>query len=382
MPDTKPPAHEHDDAMSELATDRSPASGSKSAVSPVVAMTTVIVLLLATLLALKLWPKAVDPEYAALQAKLEQLTSRSGSLPGLGGEQLPDIAKRMKKDADSLVLLADRYRQLIDDSNAELARKNADLVLSEGYRQSMTNDLVRLKNELQAAKSASYEAESLRREVADHKTQQASQLAEIADLKKQLAEAGEMATKEDLAALQARLDEALRQKSFFEARAAELTAALAKQQALFAKSEDDLLPAAVALFKTLRKLENQSDLEITKAYSKIGVELGAEVVKAMTFPTGSPQMNPADAESVRQLIAEVPDGDMLFVVGYASETGNVDANRTLSSDRATGVAELLTSVKRPDQKVQATYLGQTDRFGSRAPERNQCCEVWHIRAAK
>ena len=93
-------------------------------------------------------------------------------------------------------------------------------------------------------------------------------------------------------------------------------------------------------------------------------------------------MNPADEEPVRQLLAEIPDGDMLFVVGYASETGNVDTNRTLSSDRATGVAELLTSVKRPGQKVQATYLGQTDRFGSRIPERNQCCEVWHIRATK
>jgi flagellar motor protein MotB len=60
----------------------------------------------------------------------------------------------------------------------------------------------------------------------------------------------------------------------------------------------------------------------------------------------------------------------------------VDGNRTLSSDRATGVAELLTTVKTPGQKVQAVYLGQTDRFGSRIPERNQCCEVWHIRAKK
>ena len=382
MPETKPPANEHDDAQSDLATARPPENGTTTTVSPVVAMTGVIVLLLAILLALRLWPKAVDPEYAALQAKLEQLTSRNGSLPGLGGEQLPDIANRMKKDADNLVLLADRYRQMIDDSNAELARKNADLVLSEGYRQSMTNDLVRLKNELQQAKSAVYEAEALRREVADLKTLQASQLAEIADLKKQLAEIGEMASKDDLAALQARLDEALRQKSFFEARAAELAAELAKQQALFAKSENDLLPEAVKLFQALRKLENQTDLEITKAYSQIATSLGAEVVKTMTFVTGSPKMNPADIEPVRQLLADVPDGDMLFVVGYASETGNVDTNRTLSSDRATGVAELLTSVKRPGQKVQATYLGQTDRFGSRIPERNQCCEVWHIRTAK
>jgi hypothetical protein len=29
--------------------------------------------------------------------------------------------------------------------------------------------------------------------------------------------------------------------------------------------------------------------------------------------------------------------------------------------------------------VQAVYLGQTDRFSSRVPERNQICEVWRIR---
>jgi hypothetical protein len=36
-------------------------------------------------------------------------------------------------------------------------------------------------------------------------------------------------------------------------------------------------------------------------------------------------------------------------------------------------------VKRPAQKVQAVYLGQTDRFSSRIPERNQIVEIWCIR---
>jgi len=69
----------------------------------------------------------------------------------------------------------------------------------------------------------------------------------------------------------------------------------------------------------------------------------------------------------------------VLIIGYASETGNVDANRTLSSDRATAGAELFSSVKRPAQKVQAVYLGQTDRFSSRIPERNQIVEIWRIR---
>jgi outer membrane protein OmpA-like peptidoglycan-associated protein len=384
MPDTKPQSPDHESPHPETSGDQATSSTSKSTINPVVAMTFVIVVLLALLIAMRVKTPAKDQELAALQAKIDQLNLRGSTsgVSGLGGEQLPDIANRMKKDADSMVLLADRYKQLIDDANAQLVSKNADLIRSEQYRQGMTSELVRLKNELQQAKSGAYEVESLRREVADLKALRDSQATELASLRQQLENVGEMASKDDLADLQRRLDEALRTKQFFESRVTELEAELTRQQSLFAKSESDLLPAAVELFRTLRKLENQSDLEITKAYSKIGVELGAEVVKTMTFPTGSAKMNPADEEPVRQLVANVQDGDMLLVVGYASETGNVDGNRTLSSDRATGVAELLTTVKTPGQKVQAVYLGQTDRFGSRIPERNQCCEVWHIRAKK
>jgi flagellar motor protein MotB len=69
---------------------------------------------------------------------------------------------------------------------------------------------------------------------------------------------------------------------------------------------------------------------------------------------------------------------VILGVGYASETGNVDSNRTLSSDRATAVARLLDQTKKPGQRVQAVDLGQTDRFGSRFPERNPISAVWQI----
>jgi len=82
---------------------------------------------------------------------------------------------------------------------------------------------------------------------------------------------------------------------------------------------------------------------------------------------------------VRKLIGDIPDGDLVLAIGYASETGNVDKNRTLSSDRATAVAELYAAAKRPAQLVQAVYLGQTDRFSSKSPERNQLVEIWRIR---
>jgi outer membrane protein OmpA-like peptidoglycan-associated protein len=298
-----------------------------------------------------------------------------------GGEQIGDVANRIRKDADTVVALAERYQQLVDTTHGEMQRAKADLAQSEDYRKRTTDDLLNLRAQLDRSKNATYEVDSMRREVADLKTQRDEQAKELAALKSQLAAAGESASKEDLATLQRQLEEARRAKDFFESRNRELEGALAQQQQqLFAKSENELLPAAVELFRTLRTLENKPDLAITKAYSEIGSTLGAAVVKTLNFPTGSAKMSPADEDPVRMLLSDMPDGDLMLVIGYASETGNVDNNRTLSSDRATGVAQLLSAVKRPGQKVQAVYLGQTDRFSSRIPERNQCCEIWHIRA--
>jgi flagellar motor protein MotB len=97
----------------------------------------------------------------------------------------------------------------------------------------------------------------------------------------------------------------------------------------------------------------------------------------LQFPAGSSELDPADVERVHHFSEEAADNAMIIVIGYASETGNVDDNRSLSSDRATAVARILDSIKKPNQRVQAAYLGQTDRFGP-SPELNQVCEVWQI----
>jgi hypothetical protein len=123
---------------------------------------------------------------------------------------------------------------------------------------------------------------------------------------------------------------------------------------LFAKSEDDLLPAAVALFRTLRQLEDRPDSDLTSAYSSFGLDLGANVLKTVTSATGSSELTPENQAMIGNLIADMPDGDLLFVVGYASRTGNPESNETLSSDRATAVAEYYSGMKRPGQMVQGT----------------------------
>ena len=99
----------------------------------------------------------------------------------------------------------------------------------------------------------------------------------------------------------------------------------------------------------------------------------------LSFATGSSVLSATDEASLSQKVSEVPDGDLILAIGYASETGNVEGNQTLSSDRATAAAQMVTSIKRPGQLTQAVYLGQTDRFSSKIPERNQLVEIWHIR---
>ncbi|MFT4176667.1 MAG: OmpA family protein [Luteolibacter sp.] len=294
------------------------------------------------------------------------------------GEPIEKIADRMKKDAETLVLLTTRFQEMLTEKDAVLSGKTAELVRSEQMRQSLLQETSRLQSELQRALAESSEADLLRRSQEQMRNQRDALTAELSKVRSELAARGQMASADDLADLQRRLDETSKAKEFYERRVAELEAELAKGR-LFAKSENELLPAAVELFRNLRGLEDQKDSDLTSAYSKLGVDLGANVLRTLDFQTGSSVVPPDDESAIRELTSEVPDGDLILVIGYASETGNEEANQKLSSDRATAVAELISGIKRQDQKVQAVYLGQTDRFSSRIPERNQICEIWRVR---
>ena len=217
-----------------------------------------------------------------------------------------------------------------------------------------------------------------RRDLADVKSQRDALAAEVKDLRQKMLTMSAGIPEDEYADLKRRYEETLRAKEFFEARVKDLEGDLTKAK-LFARSENELLPAAVELFRSLRLLEGKPDSEIATAYSSLGVKLGANVLKTLNFATGSSTLTPEDNSAVREMIADIPDGDLVLAIGYASETGNVDSNRTLSSDRATAAAQLITDNKRPEQLTQAVYLGQTDRFSSRIPERNQIVELWHIR---
>lgn len=369
----------------------SPDISRKSPMSPAVALAFIIIALLGVLIVLGLrsgMGQSDDdsPELTVLQAEANAIRDQlnreriaMGLRPLEGNtESVDDVAARIKKDAETMVAFASSLQSMIAGKDADLAAKSSELIRSEQLRQSLGDEARRLQGELQRSLVNGSDADLLRREMNDLKAQRDALTEELAAMRQELASNRNGVSKEDYADLQRRLQETMRAKDFFEARVNELQGEVSKAR-LFARSENELLPAAVELVRSLRKLENLPDSEISTAYSNLGVDLGASVLQTLSFPTGSSTLTPADEVKIRNLVAEIPEGDLVLCIGYASETGNVDSNQTLSSDRATAAAQLFSSLKTPNQLVQAVYLGQTDRFSSRTPERNQLVEIWRIR---
>ena len=382
--DRQEAGHGHEDAQGET-------SVAKPNLPPAVALAFVIIALLGGLIVMVLKSGTAssppdDGRLATLQSDVDARRSElnrqriaMGLSPVEGvSEPIEDIAARLKKDADSLVGLAARFQQMIEEKDKLLTASNSEILRSEKLRQSLFAENSRLQSDLNRALVGGSDADRLRGDLADLKAQRDALSDDLAATRQKMLTASGGPSAEDFADLKRRFDETLRAKEFFESRVKELEGALTKTK-LFASSENELLPAAVELFRSLRLLEGQPDSEISSAYSSLAVKLGADVRKTLKFATGSSALAPADEEAIRNLVAEIPDGDLILAIGYASETGNVDANRVLSSDRATAAAQLITSVKRSGQFTQAVYLGQTDRFGSRIPESNQLVEIWHIR---
>lgn len=388
MSDDKAPLENREDAPQEP---REDAPAAKSALPPAAILAFVIIALLGGLIAMVVKSgvftvsgnrpdvSAMQAEVDARRAELNRQRVALGLSPLVGSaEPIEDIAGRLKKDADSLVSLASRYQEMLAEKDTELTARNAELIRAEKLRQALSAEAGRLQGELQRALVAATDTDRLRSDLLSMKSQRDAVSSELADLRAKMKTMSEGVSEADYADLKRRLDEATRARDFFESKVLELQGDLSKAK-LFASSEKDLIPAAVELFRSLRKLENKPDSELTTSYSNFGVDLGATVVGTVSFETGKSDLSAESQEMIRKAVDEIPDGDLLFVAGYASRTGNPESNQTLSSDRATAVAEFYNGIKRPEQLVQAGYLGQTARFSSRIPERNQICEIWRIR---
>jgi outer membrane protein OmpA-like peptidoglycan-associated protein len=302
-----------------------------------------------------------------LQSSLNQDRAKLGLSPLYGDTTQPAeaVAARITEDAATLVAMAKGVKDLIATKDAELAQRTQELTDALKLQGVLRDQLAKSEERLSRALIEGSDASTLRSQLeAANK-----RIIALGDEVRRLAEGP--------AEMQARLQEVTAERDALALRVAELESQLSRAS-LFAGTEAELFQEAVQLFRSLRELEGRSDSEIATAYSQFGAKLGANVLDKIDFPTGSSDVPPEDVAKINTFAGEAPDNALLLVVGYASETGNVDNNRTLSSDRATAVARLLDGTKKPGQRVQAVYLGQTDRFGSRIPERNQISEVWQI----
>ncbi len=331
-------------------------------------------------------------ERDALHAGINAERSRLGLSPLYGGVSAEDptrIAARLGKDSATLATMLTRFDDVIREREAQIAEKTQALLTSEQQRQALTSTVARLQQQLDKALVNGSGADLLRSQMNAATRRTAELEAQLAAAQKKLAEIGNRPPAEDTQLLRNQLEEARRARDFYDEQNRKLEAELAKlrstqsvpappQPKLFAESDADLLPAAVELFARLRKLEGLNDSEIMAEYGKLGNELGATVLKKVTFPTGQSDLTPNDRTAIDALAPNLPNRGLILVIGYASVTGNVDDNRRLSSARATKTAEEINSHKLSAQKVQAAYLGQTKRFSGRVPEKNQICEIWHI----
>lgn len=234
MPDEKSPIEKQAPVKAVAVSE----TAAKSKVSTTVALTFVILALLGVFLAT--WFKnsvshrpASPTELSTLQAQANALRSEYNnerSAMGLrpiegDAESLEDIAARVKKDTNALIALAVTYQKMLGEKDSELTAKNLEGLRTENLRLGLANENARLQAELKRASVGGSAAERLQSDLESTKNQRDALAAELATARQKIESMATTATADDVADLKRRLDETLRAKEFFEARAKTLEAA-------------------------------------------------------------------------------------------------------------------------------------------------------------
>lgn len=197
----------------------------------------VILALFGALIAMMLHNRSSPPSYskeviATLQSELDARRAelnRQRVAMGLspldgGSEPIGDIADRLKKDADSLVMLATRYQEMLAEKDQEMAATRAKLLDSEKLRKSLYDENYRMRNDRDSALVGSLDADRLRADLASIKDQRDRISQELALANEKLKSMSSAVSNEEFSDLQRRFDETDRAKEFFEARVKQLEA--------------------------------------------------------------------------------------------------------------------------------------------------------------
>lgn len=171
---------------------------------------------------------ADDAEVAAIKADLEERRAELNrqraelDLPPLSGrsDRAGDITARLRKDADTLVSLVERYQQLVAEKDREITEKNVEIIRSEQRREALAAELEEARG--MPRESNDGRSAQLEEELAAALTRSNQLADQLTEARRSLAELEASPPSDEVDILNRRLDEAKRARDFFEQRAAQL----------------------------------------------------------------------------------------------------------------------------------------------------------------
>jgi len=330
-----------------------------------------------------------NPEVAELRKKIEAEREandkrRLASITGVTAS--PDaLVDQIKSDTEALARLVNANA----GDAAALRTAKADAATLFRANQDLTNQLTSARAAAQRADSLQRQLDELRRSAAGMVSQ-----SEVGQLQSELeltkgerdriqaeltllrSQQQGMIAPSRLTDLQKELDDLYASNATLRRENQRLITELAGAK-LFV-TEEDLSPRAVALYRELKKIEDQDHRKRRDTYTLLNDQINAKVQESISFKTGSAEIAREHEAHLKDMAIQATPKSFFLVVGYASKSGDLQSNEELSSKRATRVASMVNYLKKEGQAVQAVYLGEGIRFGPEdAP--NQVCEVWEIR---
>ncbi len=284
------------------------------------------------------------------------------------------LAEEISVEANTLAGMIGNFAKSIQEKEALLQTAHD----REALLNSRVQDLQRKNLELN---ELAIEATTLRKELDSLKTLYDNAQRQIEELRKR----PDQATVERLRKENEELRNRLLALSDLQEENAKLQEEVRRLRSLLDRSrlfveDTGTLPAiAQRLFRELQRLEDKEASELAAEYARIERDLNAKPLRSINFATGSSQLTSEKIGIIQNDLRETHPGAFLLVVGYASTTGDQDANRKLSSDRATTVASQVNFDKKQTQDVRAVFLSETNRFSRDQAPLNQICEIWEIR---
>jgi len=320
-----------------------------------------------------------DAELAALRADRDKERQRIEDLE----DALQNQGGAVVTDTNEVDALRNRLNQTTGQVNS-LRGDNQDMAAAAAAERKRLQDELAEQKRLAAEEAARLQKENdaLRMKAEKAEAEKVAIAARIAEAKKTADAADARAAREAKAARDAAAA-AKQAEMEMAAEKARIEAARARRQAgqLFA-AEEDLAPKARALGTDLRKVHSGAGdlgtVPVGDAYATVSDSHDGRLIQRVAFNSGESGIGSDAAKVLAEAVAKADNKAYFVVVGYADTTGTDEINRKISEQRAMSVAEALESVPGAADRLQAFYIGSTERFSTTDLSQNRVVEIWEV----